>query len=499
MPTTTLPFAAPKETYLSQRGYAIDINRNEEMVAYLKDFCTVKPFINPNAPGSNIMKQFAVYRESSHKLYIPRSLGMELLGVPTHNTMHQGDDTNNMEFNGTLRPEQELAANAFIDATKNPTKCGGIISIPCGGGKTTISLYLASVLKKKMLVVCHKEFLINQWRERIQQFLPNAKVGLIKAKALDIDGCDIVIASLQSLAMKDYDPKLFRPFGFVAIDEVHHTSAEVFSQALPKINAQVMLGLSATLERKDGLRKVFEWYLGRPVYSVKKHEDRQMIIDMPHFYESSICRSYGREEVMRNGKLNIAAMITSICSHAPRNKLIIDKLETLLKKEPGRQVLILSDRKGHLYELESLIKARNLGSTGFYVGGMKEEALAKSSRCDFILGTNMMAAEGMDIPTLNTLVLASPIGTVEQQLGRIQRQRPHERKYTPYTIDIVDDFSIFSNQGIRRATFYKRRGYTIVDDDEVGPPSKSKSGPKRAAATASRASPGACAFLSDEE
>lgn len=453
-------FQKPVMTQLSQRGYAIDIEGNEDLVMYLRDFCTVKPFVNPNAPGSNLAKTYFVYRESSRKIYIPRSLGLEMFGAPTKNTLHDGSDSLNMIFDGALRPEQEIAANAFLEASRNPTKLGGIISIPCGSGKTTISLYLASVLRKKTLVVCHKEFLMNQWRERIKQFIPNARVGLIKAKALDIDDCDIVIASLQSLAMKDYDPIVFKSFGFVIIDEVHHTSAEVFSQALPKINAKIMLGLSATLERKDGLRKVFEWYLGKPVYHVKMREDRQMIIDMPRFYGFS---SHGREEIMRNGKPNIAAMISTICSSGPRNKLIIDKLAELLKKEPGRQVLILSDRKGHLYELDSLIQARCLGTTGLYIGGMKEEALKKSSKCDIILGTNMMAAEGMDIPTLNTLVLASPIGTVEQQLGRIQRQLPDERNFMPYVIDIHDDYSIFSNQGNRRATFYKRRGYTILE------------------------------------
>ena len=119
----------------------------------------------------------------------------------------------------------------------------------------------------KALVIVHKDFLLTQWRERIEQFLPDARVGLIKATKFDIKHKDIVLASLQSLSMKSFDEDAFEEFGLVAADECHHLSAEVFSRALPKVTVPYMLGLSATLNRKDGLRKVFEWYLGGVVYS----------------------------------------------------------------------------------------------------------------------------------------------------------------------------------------------------------------------------------------
>lgn len=451
-------------TYLSHRGYAIDKDGNEALIEKLKKTLTVKPKTNPSAPGADLVKPFPVFQESTKKLYMPRVFGFQTFGPPRFNKLHKGLDTPRLVFNGTLRPEQEAPVKAFLEAASDPVRMGGIISLQCAGGKTVIALYIAAALKKKALVICHKEFLINQWKERIGQFLPDAKVGVIKAKKLVTEDCDIVLASLQSLAMKDYPPTLFEEFGLVVSDECHHLSAEVFSQALPKVTASVFLGLSATLDRKDGLRKVFEWYLGKPVFQNKKRTESQMIVHMVPYYDAD--PEYSKERIMWNGKRNVAQMLTAVCNHAPRTQVIIDELAKTLKKEPARRVLILSDRRGHLKELERRILERKLGTVGYYVGGMKEKELKDSESKDIILATLAMSSEGMDIPALDTLVLASPVSAIEQPIGRIQRQKPCERKHIPLTIDFWDEFSLYQNQGRRRLAFYKKNGYTVGDGEK---------------------------------
>jgi len=451
-------------TYLSQRGYAIDKADNEALVEKLKTTLTVKPRTNPSAPGADLVKPFPVFQESSKKLYMPRVFGFETFGPPAVDTLHKGLAAPRLSFNGTLRPEQQAPVNAFLEAATDPVRMGGIISLQCAAGKTVIALYIAAALKKKTLVICHKEFLINQWKERIGQFLPDAKVGVIKAKKLVTEDCDIVLASLQSIAMKTYSPTLFQDFGLVVSDECHHLSAEVFSQALPKVTAGVFLGLSATLDRKDGLRKVFEWYLGKPVYQNKKRTESQMIVRMVPYYDAD--PEYSKERMMWNGKRNVAQTLSAVCNHAPRNQVIMDELAAALKKEPARRVLILSDRRGHLKELERRIHERKLGTVGYYVGGMKEHELKESESKDIILATLAMSSEGMDIPALDTLVLASPVSAIEQPIGRIQRQKPCERKHIPLTIDIWDEFSLYINQGRRRLAFYKKNGYTVEGSNE---------------------------------
>ena len=63
---------------------------------------------------------------------------------------------------------------------------------------------LISQLKKKTFVLVHKEFLLNQWIERISDFLPNSRIGKIQGDVVDIDNKDIVIGMIQSISMKQY-------------------------------------------------------------------------------------------------------------------------------------------------------------------------------------------------------------------------------------------------------------------------------------------------------
>lgn len=453
----------PKNTYLSIRGYAIDKIGNEELIEKLRKILTVTPKCNPDICANP--PSYEIYFESSVKFYIPRALGLQLYGEPIHNKLHKGLDCPRLVFNGNMRIEQMPSINLFMDSVKNPNKRGGIISLGCAGGKTVISLYISTLLKKKTLVICHKEFLMDQWRERISQFVPTAKVGIIKAKKIDVEDKDIVIASLHSLAMKEYDSKTFEDIGLVIADEAHHLSAEVFVRALPKVTSPVMLGLSATLNRKDGLRKVFEWFLGKPVIEVKKRDDTSMIIKMVKFWENT--EEYGREQYNWNGKRNYAKMINQICAYNKRTEMIINILDNVLKKEPDRKTLIMSGRINQLKEFEIELKLKGYKSIGYYIGGMTDINRKESEKKDIILATYDMCKEGMDIPVLNTLILASPIADVEQAIGRIQRQKQEDRKYIPYTIDILDDFSIFTNQGNNRLKFYRKNKYKIEDESDT--------------------------------
>lgn len=447
-------------TCLSNRGYSIEKKNNKELVEELKKLLTVSPTIN-NTIGPSKPSSFPVYLENQEKLYIPKFYGLQKFGPPSKNKIKDGLDAHTLIFKGTIRKEQEAPAKAFLDSIEDPTKLGGIISLPCGYGKTILALYLASVIKKKTLVVCHKDFLGNQWRDRIAEFLPTATIGTIKQNVIDTKDKDIVIASLQSIAMKNYDEKIFKDFGFAVFDEAHHLSAEVFSQCLPKTTCKRMLGLSATLKRKDGLSKVFEWYLGKPLYQIKR-EDNDLRVIIKRYYDSD--EEYSKEVTMGwTGKLIVARMINNVCNFNPRNHFIVEAIVAVLKTDPDRQVLILSERRNHLVELEIILKQYNYTSIGYYTGGMKQEQLDISSTKQILLGTFQLAQEGMDVPTLNTLVLASPVSSIEQAIGRIQRQQKHSRKYQPLVIDIIDEFSIFERQGMKRLAFYKKNKYEIID------------------------------------
>jgi hypothetical protein len=149
----------------------------------------------------------------------------------------------------------------------------------------------------------------------------------------------------------------------------------------------------------------------------------------------------------------------------------------------GRQLLILSDRRGHLQEFEKEFKGRGFSSIGYYVGGMKAEARDESSTKQIVLGTFTLAAEGMNIRALNTIALVTPKSRIEQAVGRIFRLKKEERTFQPIIFDVLDaPHDVCVRQYRKRRQFYKQCAYKIkmirgaadaadgpMDDKEEGP------------------------------
>ena len=362
----------------------------------------------------------------------------------------------NVNFKGLLREKQIPVVDKFLKScedgciTKNTF--GGIISVGCGFGKTIMALYILCQLSKKTIIIVHKEFLLNQWIERIKEFIPNAKIGKIQAKNIDIEGKDIVIAMLQSLSMKDYEEHLFIDFGLVIVDECHHIAAEIFSKALPKVNSYYSLGLSATPTRADGLSKVFNLYLGPIIFKAKPAEDKPVIVNIIKYYDNN--PEYNKEELTNLGKICVARMINNISNNVDRNNLIKYLALDLVNK--GKQVIILSDRRDQLSYLYG--KLNLFTKVGYYIGGMKQKKLDESEKCNVILGTFPMSSEGLDIPTLDAAIFATPKSSIEQSIGRITRKIHVD---LPVAYDIVDCFSIFENQLKKREKVYNKLKYKV--------------------------------------
>jgi len=448
---------------ISVYGYGIEKKNNEELLNELKEDLTVTPK-NFNTTEKT---KFAIYSENNKRVYIPRYYGLQKFGIPKINKLNDGLDCPDLIFNGDLREQQKEPVNNFIEAAKDPLKMGGIISVPCGFGKTIMAVYIACYFKKKTMFVSHKDFLNQQFLESVKQFVPNAKIGKIKQSKVDVENKDFVIASLQSLAMREYDINIFKDFGLVIIDEVHHTGAEVFSKAFKYMNVKMILGLSATLNRKDGLRKVFENYIGKSVYKHVDNEKIEVNVEMHKYFDTNI--DYCNNLLLWNGKPNSAAMINNICKYENRSLFIYDLVINILKKESNRKILILSERRNQLKYFEKLFDNTDY-SIGYYIGGLSQDILDISSKKQIILATYQMAAEGMNIPTLNTVIFASPISDIQQAIGRILREKPSERKYIPLCIDIWDQFSLFIVKGFTRIKYYKKNNYTIKyfsDNQEI--------------------------------
>jgi superfamily II DNA or RNA helicase len=444
------------KTYLGKRGYILRKKFfPKNVIEDIKSELTVKPN-SPAEFGGTPEEPFPIYLENENKLYVPKFYGLKRFGQPDVNQVPQGTDIT-IPFSLSLKPEQQLAVDAVMQSYHE--KGGGILSLPCGFGKTILALYFISQIRKKTLVIVHKEFLMNQWIERIRFALPNAKVGIIQGDKCQIEGNDIVLGMLQTLSMKEFNLDAFDEIGHVIIDECHCIPSRVFSRALLKINCNYMLGLSATPNRKDGLTKVLKFYIGDIAYMVRSAEKN--VVKVERYCFESDYEEYNRDILNFRGQVQMPTMINNICNYKRRTVCFMQRVIELLNEHRERQILILSDRREHLGEMYAIANEMGMDSVGYYIGGMKEDKLKKSEGCRLLLGTYPMASTGLDIPSLNGIVLASPRSDIIQSIGRIDR-KVHEN-IQPIILDCVDTFSLFESQSRKRLAVFKKKGYEVKD------------------------------------
>ena len=456
-----IPIPQTLNTYLGPRGYTIP--KSELSETQLKDIrktLTVRPVTGGGAFGAADTVEYPIYRESSNKIYLPRFYGKSVFGEVKRMAIHPGDDIS-IEFAGGLRPIQVPVVEAYLNAVQDSGieksfGGGGLLELPCAFGKTVLSLNIIARLKKKTLVIVNKEFLLNQWIERIAQFLPEAKVGRIQGPEIDIEGKDIVLGMLQSISQKDYDPKVFESFGLTIIDEVHHISSEVFSRALFKIVSKYMLGLSATMERKDGTTYVFKQFLGEVVFKGER-DGGEHDVEVRAIEYVSKDAEFNKVECDFRGNPKYSTMIVKLCDHCERSDFIVRVIRDLIKEQPGAQIMILAHNRSILTYLHDSILHHKIATAGYYVGGMKEASLKETEEKQVVVATYAMAAEALDIKTLNTLVMVTPKTDIVQSVGRILREK-HDK---PLVVDIVDGHDVFKNQWAKRRRYYKKCEYTI--------------------------------------
>lgn len=447
-------------TYIGKKGYTIyKKNYTKNELQEIKEDLTFTPF-HVKGYGSE-SNPFSVYGNSKEKMFLPKFYGITKFGLPEEYKLSEPTNIS-IQFHGTLRENQEEPVKKCLESANSTG--GGILCLPCGYGKTSISLYLISKLSVKTIVIVNKEFLMEQWKERIQQFLPDAKIGIIQQKKVDIDDKDIVIAMLQSIAMRDYDISIYSTFGCSIYDEVHCVPSKIFSKALRKIQTKYHFGLSATPNRADGMTKITKLYIGDIVYKPKEKNTKNPK-NAKVFIIDNIVKDSTYYKSMKNymGKPDVVKMISNIIQCPNRLQMICNIIQYLIQDK--RHILILSERIQYLHNIyDTLQKMYNKEipfSIGYYIGGMKKEERKKSEKAELLLASYSMAKEAMDIPILDTLIMATSKSNIEQSVGRIMRKTEYPPERPPLIVDIVDDFSSFSSQASKRNTFYEKKQYPV--------------------------------------
>lgn len=454
----------------------------EEDLAELRAALTVQQ--SARNPRWGAPPPFAVFRETEHLISVPRHFPLKPALREAARPAPCAGEAATLIFRGSLTPLQEQAVRAMREAYDR--EGGGILSLYCGGGKTVCALRLVADVGQRTLVVVHKEFLVEQWIERIRHFLPEARIGRIKQNVAEVHGTDVVVGMLQSLTRRG-DEYSLGGFGHVVVDECHHICARSFSSLLFGVGGVGcrLLGLSATATRSDGLTQVLHWFMGATAFSATRGAAAARRVRVRRL------RGSGGDAVGGGSGVEI---VSALAEDERRSRRVAALVAALAAS--GRKVLVLSDRRAHLLSLQPLVleaaaaaspaaasrlpaaasqpaadsqpaagaAAVGAVSVDFYLGGMRASQLRDAAEKSVLLGTYGMSSEGLDIAALDTLVLATPRANVEQSVGRIMRGGAANE---PLVVDVVDGGAYCARLASKRLSLYRSAGYQL-DDVGVG-------------------------------
>ena len=402
-------------------------------------------------------------------LALPRGCLEELTQLLTELTIHPeirdervSGNPLAVSFQGTLRPEQQLAADHMVQHDI------GVLSASTAFGKTVIGAWLMAQRKVNTLVIVHRRQLMDQWIESLQTFLGLGKkeigqIGGGKHKPTGI----IDVAMIQSLVDKGSVKDLVGDYGHVIVDECHHISAASFELVIRQAKARFITGLSATVTRQDGHHPIIFMQCGPVRYRV---DDRQQAASRSFAHKVIVRRTTftipAQQEIQ---PLGIQAVYAALAEDHERNQMIVEDVIAAIRA--GRSPVLLTERREHLAFFENALSER-VKNVIVLVGGMGRKQLSsvidklKNVPRDeerLIIATGRYLGEGFDDARLDTLFLALPIawkGTVAQYAGRLHRD--YDQKNEVIIYDYVDDLvPVLSGMFAKRKKGYKAIGYEV--------------------------------------
>lgn len=329
----------------------------------------------------------------------------------------------------------------------------GVIVAPCGAGKTMIGLALAAALRRRTLVLVHTLDLAEQWRSRVQETC-GVRCGLVGDGAVDdADDIPLVVATMQTLARWAWRERLEwgKGYGVCIVDEAHHAPCATLVDVLSSMPARWRYGLTATPERADGLTSILHWLCGDTAASITHAElAAEGAILLPEIVTVHTGWRPADSDAAH------AAVLTALTEDIDREHLLDEHIAALVGDD--RRVLVLSERVEHCRAI-----ARRHGGAALVGASTPAQRAAildaaRRGEVRVLTGTSV-ADEGLDIPCLDAVVLATPsraLGRIEQRIGRVMR--PATGKRAPVVVDLIDAWWPARRAGAERADLYARLG-----------------------------------------
>lgn len=344
------------------------------------------------------------------------------------------------EFRFELRQSQKDVYDAIED--------NSIINAWVSWGKTFTGLAIAGKFGQKTLVVTHTVPLRNQWAKEVEKVY-GFKPGIIGSGQFDLDA-PIVIGNTQTL-YRNVD-KIRKEFGTVILDEMHHVSSPTFSKILDTNYCRYKIGLSGTIERKDGKHVVFRDYFGNTVYKPPKENYMTPIV---HIVPSEI-------RFMDGSRIPWANRVTKLANDEEYRHTISMLAAAYAAK--GHKVLVVSDRVSFLKACAELTGEKAICVTGEVPHEEREVLVDKILYGDsnILYGTQAIFSEGISVDTLSCLILGTPVNNeplLTQLVGRVIRKK--EGKIDPVIIDIHLKGNTARKQASNRVGFYMKQGWNM--------------------------------------
>lgn len=441
--------------------YTIDkTTLSEEYLHEERERLTLQPKASFGAPPP----PFSVFVEDATTFSVPRFYGLDRFGDAEFDERVEGKNVS-LTFTGTLNEVQERAMTAVhARHMRDGGVWGTTVSLPCGFGKTVFGVAMAVRHGKCAFVLVHKATIRDQWKESFERFCPGVRVGFIQGKTWEVDGYDVVIGMVMTIAKRDLEATLFDDFGLLICDEAHHLAAPVMSRAMRCFRAKRILGLTATRERPDGLTPLLDYSLGPLGFHMERDSSEKIKVSIALFQGGT------REILTKAGRPLVAVMLNNLAVHAARNAFIARRVVAFRKI--GRVIMVLSDRIAQLLILRDMVVAQGIPTdeVGIFKGGQSKRERDEQLARPIVMCTYGIASEGIDKREADTCVMATPKGRVTQCIGRIQR--PCAQKQEPLVVDIVDDVPIFASLRWSRQRWYSKQKYATqvlnadVDESE---------------------------------
>jgi superfamily II DNA or RNA helicase len=408
-----------------------------------------------------IEPELKFYEETRDTLVCPRGAAVQIYNL----CKACGEDINIIDerrtlspvelvFNGKLRPIQQPAVESVLKHVF------GLLDAPTGSGKTAMALYMVSERKQPALIVVHTKELLNQWIDRIEQFLkiPRDEIGIIGSGKFKI-GNKVTVAMIQTLIKKA--DQVAPHIGYLILDECHRAPAMQYVKAIEEFNCKYMTGLSATPWRRDGLSKVIFWHIGDVTGRIAKQD----LLDNGNLCQAEVKWIKTEFNTLINASENYSKTLSALTEDYPRNRLICD---TIAANNRTGINLILSDRKEHCKTLHDTLSKENKIKSEVLTGATSQKEREriihdlKQSRCRYLIATGQLIGEGFDLPEISTMFLTTPIkfsGRVIQYIGRALRPVPGKDKAIIFDfVDVLNPvfkasaksrFYTYQNQKIR--------------------------------------------------